>query len=316
MTERLWKWAEGLPVESVPIDSIREFDQDCWFGGDAVTCRMVAVHADRIQKADLSYPVILSADGGLMDGGHRIAKAWLNGATTIKATRFTVDPAPDYIEPDPTRPTPSVRHIYLVTHPEAQHHVDGLVGGWYDSHLTARGHLHAERIADALATRIGPQPVEVYSSDLRRASQAAERIARRFSVEVQTDPRLRERSNGQADGRPQSWLAERRIPLPEYGDRLGHHDGPAGAETRLALVERLYPALADILRRPVATQIVVSHGSASSYLIAAWLGIPKTSTDRAFFPLTPGSITTLHRNTPHHSHQLLSLNETHHLQDL
>jgi probable phosphoglycerate mutase len=66
-----------------------------------------------------------------------------------------------------------MRHIYLVTHPEAQHHVDGLVGGWYDSELTARGHLQADRIADALTTKIGSQPVEVYSSDLRRASQTA-----------------------------------------------------------------------------------------------------------------------------------------------
>ncbi|MFI7059368.1 histidine phosphatase family protein [Kribbella sp. NPDC050124] len=209
-----------------------------------------------------------------------------------------------------------MRHIYLVTHPEAQHHIDNIVGGWHDSELTARGHQQAERIADVLATRIGPQPVEIYSSDLRRATQTAEPIARRFSVEVQSDARLRERSNGEADGRPQSWLAERRIPLPEYGDRLNHHDGPAGAETRPALVERLYPALEDILRSPATNQIIVSHASASSYLITAWLGMPITSTDRAFFPLTPGSITTLHRNPTHHSHQVQTLNETHHLQDL
>lgn len=208
-----------------------------------------------------------------------------------------------------------MRHIYLVTHPEAQHHVDGIVGGWHDSVLTARGQQQAERIADVLASRIGPEPVEVHSSDLRRASQAAERIARRFSVEVHTDARLRERSNGDADGRPQAWLAERRIPLPEYGDRLAHNDGPAGAETRLALVERLYPALDDILSRPATTQIIVSHGSASSYLIAAWIAMPMTSTDRVFFPLTSGSITTLVRNDSHFSHQVMTLNETHHLKD-
>jgi probable phosphoglycerate mutase len=199
-----------------------------------------------------------------------------------------------------------MRHVYLVTHPEAQHHVDGLVGGWYDSELTARGRQQADRIADVLASRIGEQPVEIYSSDLKRATQTAE---------VQTDARLRERSNGEADGRPQEWLAEQRIPLPEYGDRLGHHDGPPGAETRRQLVERLYPALDDILRKPVTTQIIVSHGSASSYLITAWIGMPMESTDRAFFPLTPGSITTLHRNNTHFSHQVIALNETHHLED-
>ena len=63
-----------------------------------MTCRMVARHADLIQKADPKYPVILSADGRLMDGGHRIAKAWISGRTTIDAVRFRVDPEPDYIE--------------------------------------------------------------------------------------------------------------------------------------------------------------------------------------------------------------------------
>jgi len=92
--------AQGLAVEPVPIDSIREFDEDCWFGGTPVTCRMVARHVDRIQKADLGYPVILSADGRLMDGGHRIARAWLSGTMTIDAVRFGIDPEPDYIEWD------------------------------------------------------------------------------------------------------------------------------------------------------------------------------------------------------------------------
>ncbi|WP_202869222.1 hypothetical protein [Kribbella antibiotica] len=100
MTERLWQLAEGLPAEPVLIDDIREFDENCWFGDAPVTCRMVAEHAGRIQKADLSYPVILSADGRLMDGGHRISKAWLSGATTINAIRLPVDPEPDYIQPD------------------------------------------------------------------------------------------------------------------------------------------------------------------------------------------------------------------------
>ena len=51
--------------------------------------------------------MILSADGRLMDGGHRIAKAWLQGQTVVAAKRFIEDPEPDYVElesagtPDP-----------------------------------------------------------------------------------------------------------------------------------------------------------------------------------------------------------------------
>lgn len=98
-TDRLWAAATDLPIETVHIDSIAEFDMDCWFGGRAPTCREVAEHARRIHAADLSYPVILSADGVLMDGGHRIAKAYLMGETTVQARRFLDDPEPDWIDP-------------------------------------------------------------------------------------------------------------------------------------------------------------------------------------------------------------------------
>ncbi|MEV6283603.1 histidine phosphatase family protein [Kribbella sp. NPDC051770] len=206
-----------------------------------------------------------------------------------------------------------MRRIHLVTHPEAQHHLDGLVGGWFDSELTERGRLQAGRIAEVLAGRVGGRVVEVWASDLRRAAEAAEVIGRRLGVGVTTDARLRERSNGEADGKPQAWLEERRVPLPEFGDRLGHHDGPTGAETRRELVQRLYPVLEEILRQPVQEQVVVSHGSASSYLIAAWIGMPMEATGRGFFPLKAGSITTLVRNDSHFSHQVVALNETAHL---
>jgi hypothetical protein len=78
-TDRLWAASADLPAQAVPIDSIAEFDMDCWFHGKAPTCREVAEHARRINAADLSHPAILAADGSLMDGGHRIAKACLLG---------------------------------------------------------------------------------------------------------------------------------------------------------------------------------------------------------------------------------------------
>lgn len=100
LTHRLWKLVEGMPAERVPISSIGEFDKDCWFDGGAATCRAVAEHARRIVDADLSYPIILAADGHLMDGGHRVAKAWMLGHTDIAAVRFAADPPPDVILKD------------------------------------------------------------------------------------------------------------------------------------------------------------------------------------------------------------------------
>jgi hypothetical protein len=95
-TERLWALAKGLPVISVAIADIPEFEQNCWFI-EAPSCRQVAEHARQIFEADIEFPIILSSDGRLMDGGHRIAKAWLQGLGEIKAQRFEHDPEPDYV---------------------------------------------------------------------------------------------------------------------------------------------------------------------------------------------------------------------------
>lgn len=44
------------------------------------------------QQVDLAYPIILGADGRVMDGMHRIARALLDGLPTIRAVQFVVQP--------------------------------------------------------------------------------------------------------------------------------------------------------------------------------------------------------------------------------
>ncbi len=109
--ERLWHLARELPVQYIPIDQIAEFNQVCWFGPTSLpTCRAVADHARRIYAADLQYPIILSAEGFLMDGGHRIAKAYLLNMHEIPAVQFQFDPEPDYIL-NPEEPLPIVPRL-------------------------------------------------------------------------------------------------------------------------------------------------------------------------------------------------------------
>jgi hypothetical protein len=97
-TERLWRLAENLPVKSVLVESVSEFDTNCWFDdAKAPTCRAIAAHAKRIYEADLSYPIILSAEGFLMDGGHRLAKAWLLEIKEVRAVQFETNPEPDEV---------------------------------------------------------------------------------------------------------------------------------------------------------------------------------------------------------------------------
>lgn len=51
-----------------------------------------------INEADLQFPIILSSNGRVMDGMHRVLKALLNGSQTIEAVQFQTDPEPDFID--------------------------------------------------------------------------------------------------------------------------------------------------------------------------------------------------------------------------
>ena len=97
--ETIWRAALDLPVQEVPIDAIREIDEDCWFDGRPATVRAVVDHARRIGDADLALPIILASDGQVLDGMHRIAKAVLCGRTSVAAQRLATDPDPDWLRP-------------------------------------------------------------------------------------------------------------------------------------------------------------------------------------------------------------------------
>lgn len=97
-TERLWQHASTLAHRAVPLDSIAALDLNTWFFGVEPTCRRVAEHAKRMNEASFDYPVILSAEGWVMDGMHRICKALLLGMPTIEAVQFVSNPPADECE--------------------------------------------------------------------------------------------------------------------------------------------------------------------------------------------------------------------------
>jgi hypothetical protein len=96
--DRLVELSRGLPVKDVELASIAEIDTVYWFddGFERPTVRKVVEHVRLIEEVDLSHPIILGFDGRVMDGVHRIAKALLEGLTTIKAVQFETHLEPDY----------------------------------------------------------------------------------------------------------------------------------------------------------------------------------------------------------------------------
>ena len=100
---RLIEKSSGLPVKSVSLSDIRELDECFWYdlGGASPTCRNIVEHVKLIQATDLQYPIILSKDGRVMDGMHRVCKALLQGLKCIKAVQFNHEIPPDFINREP-----------------------------------------------------------------------------------------------------------------------------------------------------------------------------------------------------------------------
>ena len=72
--------------------------------GPEPTCRNIVEHCRRINDADLSFPILLTEDGRVFDGMHRIARCLLEGRTTVPARRFASNPEPDEQTPIPPSP--------------------------------------------------------------------------------------------------------------------------------------------------------------------------------------------------------------------
>jgi hypothetical protein len=86
-----------LPRQTIPLSKIRELDE-AWHGDDEPpTWRTLLEHIELIEEADLSFPIILSSSGAVMDGMHRIAKAIRHGRHEIEAVQFEEDPEPDHV---------------------------------------------------------------------------------------------------------------------------------------------------------------------------------------------------------------------------
>lgn len=95
--DRLVALAATRPVEQVPLDSIPDVDRTYWYDhGYEPTVRSVVEHFRLMMQADLSYPIVIDPEGGVMDGMHRVARALAESRSTIAARRLPAMPEPDF----------------------------------------------------------------------------------------------------------------------------------------------------------------------------------------------------------------------------
>jgi probable phosphoglycerate mutase len=207
-----------------------------------------------------------------------------------------------------------MKNVYVVTHTEATHHVQGLLGGWYDTSLTENGRSQARKIALALCNEIGEQNIPIYSSDLKRCAETADAFAEVFSSTVILDRDLREMSFGDADGKNQEWLRKNMTPKPADGNRLDHKI-VRNSESRRDVGTRIQSSVNRIASRPENNIIIVTHGFALTFVIMAWLRIPVENMDYCSFNGRTGGVTLLHEDDLFESRYVMYTNKQDYLQD-
>ncbi|MDW3194281.1 MAG: histidine phosphatase family protein [Cytophagales bacterium] len=183
-----------------------------------------------------------------------------------------------------------MQNIYLITHCEATHSVEKKVGGWYDSELTEHGRKQAEELEKIINERVDINSLEIFSSDLKRAVQTA-KIIRKEVHKIRLDPRLREMSFGTHEGLPQGQHLQSMVPVSPDGNRLDHRICP-GAESRREVATRIDEFVEELINSG-DDALIVTHGFAATFFIAAFQKIEVNSQGYLNYALNPGSLTLL-----------------------
>ena len=164
--------------------------------------------------------------------------------------------------------------LVVLRHGRTAWNASGRFQGQADIPLDTRGVAQAERAADVLAELA---PAEIVASDLSRARQTAEPLARLTGLAVRTDPRLREINVGTWEGLTIDEALGRLDPA-EAARYLAGEDvrrSPTG-ETVAEVAARASEALAEIGSRaaPGSTVVVVMHGLAGKVGVCQLVGLP------------------------------------------
>jgi probable phosphoglycerate mutase len=151
-----------------------------------------------------------------------------------------------------------VTRLVIVRHGETAWNLDTRIQGHTDIPLNERGLWQARQAGLALRD----EGIDaIYSSDLRRAADTAEAIARACGLSVQLDAGLRERHFGRFEGLTHDEISAQ---WPEEARRWRQRDpdyGPEGGEVLTHFYERAVGTARRLaLAHPGQTVALVAHG--------------------------------------------------------
>ncbi|MBX3291856.1 MAG: histidine phosphatase family protein [Acidobacteria bacterium] len=209
--------------------------------------------------------------------------------------------------PPPTR-------LYLIRHGQSAGNAQGRFGGHGTTPLSELGVAQAEATAKALAKE---KIDAIFSSDLLRAIQTAEPLAREIGVEVRTSPAFRERHVGVLEGLTFDESRERH-PKDYYAlvNRNVHHV-ITGGESYRQLLLRITSELDSIVSEHRGRRIAIfSHTGAICFLTLHLLGAIHRNTKQTPWLITSNcGINRFEFRGPRNV-RVLALNDTRHLSSI
>jgi len=145
-----------------------------------------------------------------------------------------------------------------------------MVGGWADWELTKLGRNHAENIGRNLSCELIEEEWKIYSSDLIRARQTVEPLARYMGLEINFLKELREMNHSGTESIDKTikWHNENAAPTPTYDDRAF-----PSAESWREFWARVSHCCDMISKDKADNIIIVSHGMTMSVWQYVWLGL-------------------------------------------
>jgi len=160
--------------------------------------------------------------------------------------------------------------ILLVRHATAEGH--GRFQGQRDVSLSSARRRELSRLCE----KCSHYPIRaVYASDLRRARETAEAVARNFGLEVEVRPELREMQFGQWEGLSWEQIARRHPRLAKLWVKRFPNQAIPGGEP----IGQFRRRIAAGIRKIVAANrgqcaLIVTHAGVIRFVLAKVLGLP------------------------------------------
>ena len=204
-----------------------------------------------------------------------------------------------------------VTKLFLIRHGQSAGNAEGRFGGHGPTPLSPLGEKQAEMTAKALAKE---GITAIYSSDLDRAFQTAERLSKLINVPVNKSKAFRERHVGVLEGL--TFDESKEIHPKDYFALVNRNVNHVitGGESYRHLLRRATNELWDILRDHQGGRIAIySHTGAICYLTLHLLGAIRRDTKQTPWLITSNCGINRFEIRGRRNIRVLAINDTRHL---